>query len=182
MATASITPDHDMILAEVFIAAPPARVFEAITDPKQRAQWWGIKPSGSAELPGSVAFRVTDATSDLRVGGKWTNEGIRGEDQLFHLEGKYLEIDPPRLLVHTRIADFVGDFETVVRWELEPREVHGLHGSATHKLGMGTLLRVCHSGFTGHLEQAKSHHEGWRASMNWLKAFVETGETHERRN
>jgi uncharacterized protein YndB with AHSA1/START domain len=182
MATASITPDHDTILAEVFIAAPPARVFEAITDPKQRAQWWGVKPSGSAALPAAVPFRVTAATSDLRVGGKWTNEGIRGEDQSFHLEGKYLEIDPPRLLVHTRIADFVGDFETVVRWELEPREVRGLHSSGTHRVGTGTLLRVRHSGFAGHLEQGKSHLEGWRASMDWLKDFVETGKNYERRN
>jgi len=37
MATASLTPDQDAIEAEIFIAAPPARVFEAITDPKQRA-------------------------------------------------------------------------------------------------------------------------------------------------
>lgn len=182
MAAASITPDHDTILAEVFIAAPPARVFEAITDPKQRAHWWGIKPSGSAEFPDAVPFRVTAATSDLRVGGKWTNEGLRGADQHFHLEGEYLEIDPPRLLVHTRIADFVGTFETVVRWELEPREVLGLHGSGTHRVGTGTLLRVRHSGFAGHLEQANSHQEGWRVSMNWLTAFIESGETYETRN
>ena len=37
MATATITPDQDTILAEVFIAAPPARVFEAIADPTRRA-------------------------------------------------------------------------------------------------------------------------------------------------
>ena len=40
MATAQLTPDNDAILAEVFIAAPPARVFEAIADPKQLVQWW----------------------------------------------------------------------------------------------------------------------------------------------
>jgi len=32
MASAAITPDNDAIVAEVFIAAPPARVFEAIVD------------------------------------------------------------------------------------------------------------------------------------------------------
>ena len=181
MATAHITPDQDAILAEVFIAAPPARVFEAITDPKQRAQWWGIKPSASSAPDHVVPFRVTAATSDLRVGGKWSNDGIRGDGQHFHLEGEYLEIDPPRLLVHTRFADFVGNFETVVRWELEPRDVHGLHGSGTHRVGTGTLVRVRHSGFAGHPEQATGHHAGWYASMNWLKAFVETGETYEMR-
>jgi len=179
-ATAQLTPDHDTILAEVFIAAPPARVFEAITDPKQRAQWWGMKPSVPPK-PGAMPFRVVDSTSDLRVGGKWTNEGIAGDDYKFHMEGKYLEIDPPRLLVHTRVADFVGNFETTVRWELEPREVHGLHGSGPHRVGTGTLLKVRHSGFAGHLEQAQSHNTGWRASLDWLKDYIENGETFETR-
>jgi uncharacterized protein YndB with AHSA1/START domain len=182
MATAQLTPDNDAILAEIFIAAPPARVFEAISDPKQRAQWWGMKAPTSSQFPGALPFRVTASASDLRVGGKWSQDGVRGEDQHFHLEGEYLEIDPPRLLVQTRRADWVGDFETIVRWELEPRDVHGLHSTGTHKVGTGTLLRVRHSGFAGHIEQARAHGEGWRIGMNWLKAFVETGETYETRN
>lgn len=182
MATAQITPDNDAIMAEIFIAAPPARVFEAIADPKQRAQWWGIKePSGSAPHQ-AVPFRVTDGKSDLRVGGKWSNDGIRGDGQRFHLEGEYLEIDPPRLLVHTRVADFVGNFETVVRWELEAREIQGLHDGGAHRMGTGTLVKVRHSGFAGHPGQAKSHETGWGVSLGWLKSFVETGETFESRN
>ncbi len=171
MATAQITPDQDAITAEVFIAAPPARVFEAIADVKQRSQWWGQKE----------IFHVTDSTSDLRPGGKWTNDGIGPTGQKFHMEGEYLEIEPPRLLVHTRRADFVGEFETIVRWELQPHEVRELHGGGSHRVGTGTLVRVCHSGFAGHPEQAQSHHQGWRASMDWLKAYVETGETWETR-
>src|SRR4051794_10621809 len=78
MATAHITPHNDAVLAEIFIAAPPARVFDAIADPKQRAQWWGIKePSGSGPSE-VVPFRVIDGKSDLRVGGKWSNDGVRG--------------------------------------------------------------------------------------------------------
>ena len=41
MATVAITPDQDAVVAEIFVAAPPSRVFEAITDPKQVPQWWG---------------------------------------------------------------------------------------------------------------------------------------------
>jgi uncharacterized protein YndB with AHSA1/START domain len=177
MATATITPDQDTILAEVFIAAPPARVFEAITDPKQRAQWWGVKTT-TAEC---VRFRVTGAHSDLRVGGKWSNDGVRGDGTPFRLWGKYLEIDPPRLLVHTRTADFVGDFETIVRWELEPRDVHGLHHGGTNRMGTGTLLRVQHSGFAGHADQATGHHEGWRVSLGWLQDYLENNVTMETR-
>jgi uncharacterized protein YndB with AHSA1/START domain len=29
MATVAVTPDQDVVVAEIFIAAPPARVFEA---------------------------------------------------------------------------------------------------------------------------------------------------------
>src|SRR5438309_34044 len=161
MATAQLTPDNDAIMAEVFIAAPPARVFEAIADPKQRAQWWGIKEPVTPGPHHVVPVRVIDGNSDLRVGGKWSNDGVRGDGQRFHLEGEYLEIDPPRLLVHTRVADFVGNFGTVVRWELEARDIQGLHSGGTHRMGTGTLVRVRHSGFAGNPEQAKSHETGW---------------------
>jgi uncharacterized protein YndB with AHSA1/START domain len=171
MATATLTTDNDVVMAEIFIAAPPARVFEAITDLKQRAQWWGMKG----------LFRVTDSSCDLRPGGKWYEVGTTDDGRNFRLEGEYLEIDPPRLLVHTRTADFVGDFNTIVRWELEPHEVHGLHDSGTHRIGTGTMVRVRHSGFAGHLEQAKSHQNGWGPSLGWLKDFVEKGETFEMR-
>ena len=74
MATAQLTPDNDTILAEVFIAAPPDRVFEAIADPKQRAQWWGEKG----------VFKVLDTKSDFRVGGKWSYEGVGPSGTPFH--------------------------------------------------------------------------------------------------
>jgi len=172
MATAQITPDQDAILAEIFIAAPPARVFEAIADVNQRAQWWGQ----------TGTFHVTQSNSDLRPGGKWSHEGVGPQGQNFHMEGEYLEIEPPRLLVHTRRADWVGDFNTIVRWELEPKDVRELHTGGSHRVGTGTLVRVRHSGFAGHPEQAQNHHPGWKASMNCLKAYVETGETWEVRN
>jgi uncharacterized protein YndB with AHSA1/START domain len=56
MATATITPDQNAVVAEIFIAAPPTRVFQAISDPNQLPQWWG--------QPG--LYRVTKSTMDLR--------------------------------------------------------------------------------------------------------------------
>jgi len=171
MATATLTQNTDTVLAEIFIAAPPSRVFEAITDLKQRAQWWGKKG----------LFHVTDSHSDLRPGGRWYEVGSTDDGRPFRVEGEYLEIDPPRLLVHTRSANFAENIPTIVRWELEPHEVHGLHGSGTHRVGTGTMVRVRHSGFAGHLEQAQSHQNGWGASLGWLKSFIETGETFQTR-
>lgn len=37
------------------------------------------------------------------------------------LHGEYLEVDPPRLLVHTWIPSF-HQIQTLVRWELPTRE------------------------------------------------------------
>jgi uncharacterized protein YndB with AHSA1/START domain len=45
MPNATVSPDQDAVVAEIEIAAPQARVFEAITDPKQQAVWWGAEPS-----------------------------------------------------------------------------------------------------------------------------------------
>ena len=41
MATFAINPTQDVVQAEINIAAPPARVFQAITDPRQLPQGWG---------------------------------------------------------------------------------------------------------------------------------------------
>jgi hypothetical protein len=91
---------------------------------------------------------VVDSHYDLRPGGKWSYEGVGPNNTPFHMEGKYLEVDPPRLLVQTRMADWVGEFETVVRWALEPREVHGLARQRYAPRGHGNLgkdpaFRIC---------------------------------------
>src|SRR6267143_5361172 len=108
MATATITPDQNTIVAEIYIAAPPARVFEAITDPEQAARWWGQ----------TGVYRITERRADLRPGGMWFNAGVAADGTAFHVEGEYLEIDPPRLLVHTWLPSWTGPLKTVVRWEL----------------------------------------------------------------
>jgi uncharacterized protein YndB with AHSA1/START domain len=167
MATAQITPDNDVVTAEVFVAAPPARVFDAITDPKQTAQWWGQKG----------IYKLTETTADVRVGGKWRSAGIAQDGKPFSVEGEYLEIDPPRLLVHTWVPTFYKLPKTIVRWELEPRDVHGLQHGGPGRVGTGTLVRIRHSGFAGNAEAAKSHGEGWKRVLGWMQAFVEKGET-----
>jgi uncharacterized protein YndB with AHSA1/START domain len=171
MATSQVLPDNDVVVAEIFIAAPPARVFEAITDPKQTAQWWGQKGM----------YRLTETSGDVRVGGKWRSAGIGNDGKPFHVEGEYLEIDPPRLLVHTWNPSYQNIGNTIVRWELEPRDVHGLQHAGPARLGTGTLVRVRHSGFAGNLESARSHGEGWKRVLGWMQAFVERGETTETR-
>lgn len=167
MATMAITPDQNMITGEIFIAAPPARVFQAITDPEQMPRWWGA----------SDMYHITDWKADVRVGGKWSSDGIGVDGTSFRIDGEYLEVDPPRLLVHTWIASWCVPTKTIVRWELEAQSVHGLHPKGPQRAGTGTLLRVRQEGFAADPAAVAGHFEGWKRVMGWLAAYVERGET-----
>jgi len=116
VATVAISPEQDAVVAEIFIAAPPERVFQAITDPQQMPKWWGQQG----------LYRVTEWKADLRPGGKWSSVGVGADGSSFRVDGEYLEVDPPRLLVHTWMASWSGPLKTLVRWELAPPDVHGL--------------------------------------------------------
>ena len=167
MATASVTPDNDAVLAEVFIAAPPERVFQAITDPQQMPLWWGQKG----------LYRVTEWKADVRTGGHWRSDGVGADGHTFNVQGEYLEVEPPRLLVHTWIASYSPALKTVVRWELEARGVHNLHNAGPKKAGTGTFVKIRHDGFAGNVEQAKGHGDGWIRVLGWMQVFVEEGKT-----
>ena len=165
MATATLTSDQNAVIAEVFIAAPPARVFQAISDPNQLPRWWGQEG----------LYQVTNSTMDLRPGGKWRSEGKGADGTFFFVEGEYLEIEPPKLLVHTWFGSFHPQ-RTVVRWELSPQTVSALHPSGPRKSGTGTLVRVTHEGFAGNVKSATEHGEGWKRVLGWLEAFVTRAE------
>jgi len=162
LATATVTPDQNAVIAEVFVAAPPARVFQAISDPTQLPKWWGQ----------DGLYHVTKSTMDVRPGGKWRSDGVGADGKAFYVEGEYLEVDPPRRLVHTWIGSY-DPTKTVVYWELEPQTVHNLQSSGPKKSGTGTLVRVRQEGFAGNLESATGHGEGWKRVLGWLQAFVE---------
>jgi uncharacterized protein YndB with AHSA1/START domain len=168
MATVAITPDQNVITGEIFIAAPPARVFQALTDPAQMPKWWG--------QPGM--YRITEWKADLRPGGKWSSVGAAADGSSFTVDGEYIEVDPPRLLVHTWNASWAHPLKTIVRWELEATEVHGLHPSGPRKAGTGTLLKLRQEGFAGAAPQiVAGHTQGWTRILVWLHAYLETGET-----
>jgi uncharacterized protein YndB with AHSA1/START domain len=171
MATATVSPAQDSLVAEIFIAAPPARVFEAITDPAQASQWWGQ----------NGRYRIVDWKGDLRPGGKWLSVGVAADGVKFQVEGEYLEVDPPRLLVHTWISSYHNGVKSVVRWELEPQTVHGLQHSGPHKVGTGTLVRIRHNGFDPTTTAAADHGQGWIRVLGWMQSFIEKGETIETR-
>ena len=160
MVTTSIVNNGDAIVSEIYIAAPPERVFQALVDPELVVKWWGGQ--GAAQ-----SFRCTDFRCDVRAGGKWRSAGVDGQGRPFAATGEYVEVDPPRLLVQTWLASWTAQVKTTVRWELLPA-------------GTGTRVRHQHSGLAVDSEVAKSF-RGWGAILGWLQAFVEKGETVEDR-
>ena len=154
MATLAVAPNQEAITLDTFIAAPPERVFQAITDPRQLVQWWG--------QPG--VYRTTEIQADLRPGGHWRTSGFGADGKPFHVEGEYREVDPPRLLVHTWRPSYRNIPETVVRWELAAEN-------------QGTRVRLNHSGFVGAADACRDHGNGWMKVLGWMQAFVERNET-----
>ena len=166
MATNAISSDQDVVTAEIFIAAPPERVFQAMTDPAETSQWWGQKGM----------YRITERKADFRVGGKYSSVGVREDGTSFRVDGEYLEIDPPRLLVHTWIASRSGSLKTIVRWELSRSRFMACSIAVHKRLERARWSRVRHEGFAGAPKAAADHDQGWTRVLGWLQAFVEKGE------
>lgn len=146
--------DAGIILATVDIAAPPERVFHSLTDPEELAAWWGSPETYQTEY----------WNADFRVGGKWVAGGHGSDGTPYSVSGEYLEIDPPRRLVMTWAHDWErgAEYKTTVAFTLDVIEG-------------GTRLTLRHSGFEGRQEQCRSHGEGWKMVLDWLRDYVEQG-------
>jgi uncharacterized protein YndB with AHSA1/START domain len=157
MPTTNVAHAQDSVAAEIYIAAPPQRVFQALTQSNELLLWWG-----------DDKYHTDLWEMDARPGGQWhyrtkgcDGTAIKGTTD-FKADGEILEIDPPRLLVYTWIADWHADpkRKTVVRWELTPS-------------GDGTKVKVTHCGLAEETESRKGYGGGWTHVLELLKKFVE---------
>ncbi len=140
---------NDTIVQEIAIEASAEAVFEALTNPGQRVQWWGA--------PGR--FQTTHMESDLRPGGKWSMRGNGVGGGPFTVSGEHLQIDRPRLLVFTWLPSWQGDNTvSTVRFDLD--ESHGV-----------TTVRLTHTGLNS--EVSRTGHKGWPQVLGWLQAYVQ---------
>ena len=136
---------NGIVNASIEVAAPPDRVFRAISSPEV-AEWWG-----SSDL-----YRVEKWVGDLRVGGKWqadTRAAEGGPEMI--VRGEFTVVDPPRVLEHTWEPSWEGFIKTLVRYELTPT-------------AKGTLVTVVHSGFAQAAEAGRDHADGWKRVLGWL--------------
>ena len=144
---------EDAIVMEIEIAAPPERVFRALTDPRQVLAWWSEDGK----------YRTTKWELDPRVGGKWRTTGIDGAGAEWVGSGEVVEWDPPWVLAHTWEFDrhaAQGFPKTTVRYELE-------------RAGQGTRLRLTHQGFAGHRAALDDYRGGWPGALALLRAYTE---------
>jgi len=156
MTNAIVTSDQDAVVSEIHIAAPPEHVFQAISDPRQLLRWFDDE---------SCKHKLWEM--DARPGGRWrfltekSAISVNGVDE-FEGHGEILEIDPPRQLAYTWIANWHADpkRKTIVRWELAPSQG-------------GTYVKGTHSGLTDEAVCRKDYAGGWSGVVEKLKTFVE---------
>ena len=136
---------------QVFIKAPPERVWEAITNPAMVAQYFFGAQMEQATF--TVGSSVRSWSPDRKT--LWTDNTV-------------LESHPPRRLVHTWRSlydkDLAAEAESRVTWEIEPQE-DGY-----------SKLTVVHDRLEGAPKTAKNVSGGWMLILSGLKTLVETGE------
>jgi uncharacterized protein YndB with AHSA1/START domain len=135
------------ILARVEIAAPPERVFRALTSADEIPRWWGQEG----------VYRTTKWTTDLRVGGRWRADGVGADGKAFFVEGEFLEIDAPHKLVHTWRPEW-DEGVTTVTYEIEA-------------IAGGARVTVKHTGFGERRDSCAGHAFGWEQVLGWLRGF-----------
>jgi len=132
---------------EIYIKTTPERLWEAITDPEQRAHYnFGV-----------------GVESDWTNGSRYTSVHSRAGAPI--AEGENLEVDRPRRLVQSMTAlwsdDVKAEGTSRVTWEIEPVED-------------SCRLTVTHDELR---EGANNElYGGWPMILSGLKTYVETGE------
>jgi uncharacterized protein YndB with AHSA1/START domain len=142
------TVNDGVITASIEIAATPDAVFRAISS-SEITKWWG-----SDDM-----YRVTEWKGDVRPGGAWRadTKSAQAGPEMF-VSGKFLVVEPPRVLEHTWEPSWENHLSTTVRYTLTPTKT-------------GTLVEVRHSGFLEAAAAGQGHAEGWKRVLAWLEQY-----------
>jgi uncharacterized protein YndB with AHSA1/START domain len=140
--------DLELELARTFPASPE-RVFRALTEPAELAQWWG--PAG---------FSSPEMDFDARAGNRYRITMQPPEGDAFHLTGEFLEVDPPSRLAFTFAWDppDADDRETVAALSLRA-------------LDDSTEVTLHQSGFLTE-DRVALHRDGWTESFERLARLI----------
>ena len=100
--------------ASVRIAAPPQRVWDAITTPAEIKRW----------------FFGVDTETDWRVGSRLVHRG-EYQGKPYEDSGEIIEIDPPRLLIHTHWSPMSGLADRPEHYQRVTWTLDGTDGTTT---------------------------------------------------
>lgn len=141
-------PDALVLDTSRRLDAAPDAVYAACTEPEVWGKWWG---------PRGFESRVE---ADVRVGGRYQIAMQPPEGGLFHLTGKFREVQPGERLSYTFVWDPADpdDRETVVTLSFEERD-----GS--------TQLTLHQEGFATE-ERLQLHVDGWGDSLDRLDELL----------
>jgi uncharacterized protein YndB with AHSA1/START domain/DNA-binding transcriptional ArsR family regulator len=165
----TMTPDVDAVpstqLYQVYIKAPPERIWEAITE-SEWAQRFGYKSPVEYDLRPGGAFRVLPTAEMAAHGAPSTIT-----------DGEVLEADPPRRLVQTwRVLwddEMAAEGFTRLTWDLEPM------GGGLTKLTLEHVLDEAPRTALQVAGRIPDTGGGWPWILSDLKTLLETGEPME---
>jgi uncharacterized protein YndB with AHSA1/START domain len=133
------------------LAAPPARVFGAFSDPALVARW--LTPSSDVKL--------TVLDFDFRVGGSYRFAYDVPTGMRMIVGGTYRTIEAPTSIVFT--------------WLIEPPDEHaGIESQVTISItpsAAGAVLVIHHDDF-GRADAEARHEEGWGGALDQLAAIL----------
>jgi uncharacterized protein YndB with AHSA1/START domain len=105
------TPAPTDIVLVRELAAPAARVFDALTRPDLLVRWYGAQ-----------GWNLVACEVDLRVGGVWRFVSRGPHGATMAQSGTYLEVERPHRLVQTEASGGAGGDPTVVATVLTERD------------------------------------------------------------
>jgi uncharacterized protein YndB with AHSA1/START domain len=139
--------DKPQFVYVVYISTTPAKLWNALIDPKMTAQYW-----------------QHENVSDWKGGSKWEHRGC-DEKQTLKLVGKVLESSSPRRLVLTwgwPADEAREERHSQVTFELEP-------------VGNVVRLTVTHDHLETGSKMLQGITEGWPKVLSSLKSLLEVG-------
>ena len=149
MAATSVDVSGDVLTVRRSFAFPREKVFDAWTNPKSLAVWFG-----------GAAAKILSAAVDLRPGGAWRLT-VEAGGEVGAIEGVYRDVDPPARVVYTwrwDRADGSPGRESLVTVDFVEQDG-------------GTEVIVTHEGLRS--EQSLSFHSGgWTASLEELAQLL----------
>ncbi len=139
--TLTSKPEH---VYQIYIQAPPERVWQALTDPELTPQY----------------YFGTRIESDFRPGSPYV---YRSPDGSPMLEGTIVESDPPRRLVMTFRPLWTGEGtpESRVTWEITPHENQ-------------SKLALIHEGLDLNSDLGRGVQDGWTQIISAMKTVLES--------